>query len=265
MTSSFFPDLVVNGEHIPRPAVAAEAQNHAAPKGKPGIAWRKATRAMVVKTLLLQEARARGIPAAPRELGPEKFETEEEALIRGLLEIVVTPRPPTDDEVRAEWQKDPERFRAPPLWEASHILCSWDRTADAGRRRAEERAKALVERLSLRPGDFSMLATRESDCDSRTSGGVLGQIGPGDTAPEFEAALRALSEGQILRDPVLTRHGYHIIRLDACAPGRVLPFDAVREKVALAMEKAAWASAARDFVSSLIDSAEIHGADLSRA
>ena len=42
--------------HAPMAAIAAEAQNHEAPKGKPGLAWRKAARALVIRELLLQEA-----------------------------------------------------------------------------------------------------------------------------------------------------------------------------------------------------------------
>ena len=42
MNMALFPEVVVNGETIPSAAIAAEAQNHSAPKDKPGIAWRKA-------------------------------------------------------------------------------------------------------------------------------------------------------------------------------------------------------------------------------
>ena len=42
LSDLLFPDLVVNGETVPHALVAAEVQNHTAPKGKPGIAWRKA-------------------------------------------------------------------------------------------------------------------------------------------------------------------------------------------------------------------------------
>ena len=41
MNIALFPDVVVNNETIPSAAIAAEAQNHTAPKDKPGIAWRK--------------------------------------------------------------------------------------------------------------------------------------------------------------------------------------------------------------------------------
>ena len=112
---------------------------------------------------------------------------------------------------------------------------------------------------------LAALAERESDCGSRASGGALGQLGPGDTVPEFEAVLRTLPEGQTTPDPVLTRHGFHIIRMDAVALGQVLPFDAVRDKIALALEKAGWAIAAKAFVEELIAAADIQGAELKAA
>ena len=80
--------------------------------------------------------------------------------------------------------------------------------------------------------------------------------------PEFEAALRTLSEGATTPAPVLSRHGWHIIRLNATAPGQVLPYDTVRPRIAQALEKAAWAQASRAFVESLANRATILGASL---
>lgn len=262
MNSAMFPDLVVNGETVPHTAVAAEAQNHEAPKGKPGIAWRKAANAVAVRTLLLQEARRRNLTADPQEVAPGRFETDDEALIRQLLELAVEVSTPQEAEVHAEWQRDPSRFRAPPLWEVSHILCSCDPQDEKARAAALARAKILAEAVLRDPKRFAALAKSDSDCGSKTAGGALGQLGPGDTVPEFEAVLRKLQEGQITSEPVLTRYGYHIIRMDAVAQGEVLPFETVRSKISDALEKAAWASGARDFVNQLVKAAEISGADL---
>ena len=126
MAAPLFPDLVVNGETVPHAVVAAEVQNQTAPRGKPGIAWRKAANAVAVRTLLLQEARRRGLAPEPAEVGPGRFESGEEALIRALLEQAVEIEAPDEDAVRAEWARDPSRFRAPPLWEVSHILVACD-------------------------------------------------------------------------------------------------------------------------------------------
>ncbi len=265
MNANLFPDLIVNGEAVPHTVVAAEAQNHDAPKGKPGIAWRKAANAVAMRTLLLQEARRRNLSPAPTEVGPGRFETEEEALIRGLLDTAVSVSTPGDNAVRAEYDRDPDRFRAPPLWDVSHILVACDPRDEAARTAAEARARDLTRKALKAPEGFARLAAENSDCGSKASGGYLGQLGPGDTVPEFEAALRYLTEGEITATPILTRHGYHVISMNAVAEGDVLPFDAVRGKIAEALEKTAWATAARAFVAELVAGAEISGADLSRA
>ncbi|MEI4263698.1 peptidylprolyl isomerase [Roseovarius sp. D0-M9] len=261
MNMTLFPDVVVNGETIPSAAVAAEAQNHTAPKDKPGIAWRKAAQALTIRALLLQEAQARGLDPDPEELAPGRVETEDEALIRALLDEAVNIAPVTDDAVHCEWAKNPERYRSAPLWDVSHILCACDPRDDEERTAAEARAAALLARLHGDAKDFAA-AARESDCGSKASAGHLGQLGPNDTVPEFEAALRTLPEGGMTPAPVLSRHGWHIIRLNAIAPGQVLPYDTVRPKIAQALEKAAWARASREFVETLAKSAQITGASL---
>jgi len=265
MNATLFPDLVVNGETVPSAVIAAEAQNHEAPADKPGVAWRKAANAVAIRTLLLQEARRRGVEADPAEVGPGRFETEAEALIRGLLEAAIEAGAPSEDAVRAEWARGPARFRSPPLWEVSHILCACDPRDQPATSAARARAEHLAERALSNPRGFSRLASEHSDCGSKANGGALGQLGPGDTVPEFETALQGLADGEITPRPVLTRHGWHVIRMDAAAPGAVLPFEAVRPKILAAMEKAAWARAARAFVNQLVASSEITGADLQPA
>ena len=262
MNATLFPDVVVNGETIPSAVIAAEAQNHTAPRDKPGIAWRKAAQALAIRALLLQEARARGLVPDPIELAPGRFETGDEALIRALLDQALTIAPVTEEAVRAEWAKDPDRYRSTPLWDVSHILCACDPRDDADRAMAAARALALLARLDGDASGFAAAAARESDCGSRASGGHLGQLGPGDTVPEFEAALRSLTEGAISAAPVLSRHGWHILRLNAIAPGQVLPFDTVRPRIAQALEKVAWARASRDFIETLARGAQITGASL---
>lgn len=80
-------DIKVNGEVIPAALIAAEAQNHPAPPGKPGLAWKAAAEALAIRALLLQEAARRGIAPAPRDRGEGLIEDEDEARIRALLDL----------------------------------------------------------------------------------------------------------------------------------------------------------------------------------
>jgi peptidyl-prolyl cis-trans isomerase C len=144
----------------------------------------------------------------------------------------------------------------------SHILIACDPRDAAAKAAARARATDLAARALADPRGFARLAAEHSDCGSKSAGGALGQLGPGDTVPEFEAALRRLAEGDITPAPVLTRHGWHVIRMDAMAEGAILPYAAVRGRIAAALEKAGWARAARDVVAGLVARAEITGADL---
>lgn len=262
MNKPLFPEVSVNGEMIPQAEIAAEAQNHQAPADKPGWAWRAAARALAIRALLLQEAGRRGLSPEPRELSPGRRETEPEALIRQLLEQEAVAGPPDEAEVRAAWERDPERFRSPALFEAAHILYPADPEDLAGRAEAKARAEAAIARIARAPREFDRIAAEESACESRANGGRLGQLQPGETLPEFEAALEGLAEGEVTAEPVATRHGFHVIRLDARAEGATLPYETVRPHLAEAMQRAAWARDARAFVERLAAQSRIEGVTL---
>lgn len=250
-------DIFVNGTRIPAAAIAAEAQNHPAPAGKPGLAWRAAQRALTLRLLLLEEAQARGISARPAELSPGRCETPEEAAIRAVLEQAVIPQPVTDDDLARAYADAPDRFLSPPLWEASHILFAAPLGDVAARSAARQAALAAHALLQADPAAWNRLA-EASDCPSRANGGRLGQIGPGDMAAAFEHALTALRTGEVSA-PVETRFGFHLIRLDAAAERAVLPFAAVVPGLRLAAEKAAWVRASRAYAEGLLARARIEG------
>ena len=257
MNKPLFPEVTVNGVTIASAEISAEAQNHPAPRGKPGLAWQSAARALVLRRLLLQEAARRGVHPEPAEVAPGRFETTEEAMIRAVTEAAISVVRPTEEEVQAVWSRDPKRFMSQPLWEVSHILVTGED--------AKARAEKMATDLASNPNLFSKLVRDNSDCPSAANGGALGQLSPGGAVPEFEAAIAKLSEGQITSHPVETRFGWHIIRMDSLAPGRPLPFEAVRPKLAEAIEKVRWARAARQLADRLIASAEITGIDLHSA
>jgi len=253
------PDVSVNGVKISAADIAAEAQNHNAPKDKPGWAWKSGARALVIRELLLQEARKRDLQPAPKELEPGKVETDDESLIRLLLELVVTPETPEESEVSAVYAEHPDMFRAPTLYEPTHILFAADPSDTEAREAAYKKAEAALTTLTKQPNAFGSLAREISDCPSKENGGQLGQMVSGDTVPEFERAMDALDEGQLCPAPVPTRYGIHLLRLDAKAVGEVLPFEAVKDRIIEMVEKANWAKAANGFVEHLVERAEISG------
>ena len=73
----------VIGVAIPRDLIARETQHH--PSRTPTEAWKAAARALVVRELLLQEARRLEVSGEPMADGEGRRETEDEAAIRTLI------------------------------------------------------------------------------------------------------------------------------------------------------------------------------------
>jgi peptidyl-prolyl cis-trans isomerase SurA len=93
---------------------------------------------------------------------------------------------------------------------ARHILIKVTPTVsayDAKRKLAE-----LKERLDNKAAKFEDLARQYSNDGSSVKGGDLGWLYPGDTVPEFEAAMNALKPGEVSQ-PVESSYGYHLIEV----------------------------------------------------
>ncbi len=258
------PNVVsVNGVVVARAAIAREAQNHPAPK--PIIAWQAAARALVLRELMLQEARRLGVTAEPATDAEGRCETEDEALIRTLAEREVTVPEADEDACRRYFEQNRRRFRSADIFEASHILFAapaHDRTKFA---QAQRDAATVLAALKARPERFEELARAHSDCPSGQQGGNLGQITAGQTTAEFEAALVELAPGTLSEEPVATRYGLHIIRLDRKHEGRPLPFEIVAERIAAYLTERTRRTATAQYIARLVSRAEIIGIELAGA
>ena len=109
------------------------------------------------------------------------------------------------------------------------------------------------------------LAKAWSKCPSAEQGGNLGQITKGQTTPEFERALLALAPGEICAEPVATRYGFHIIRLERKIDGRVLPYEAVAERIGGYLRESVLRRANAQYVARLASAARIEGIELASA
>lgn len=251
----------VNGVPIPRGAIARETQNH--PAAKPIEAWQAAARALAVRELLLQEARRIGLEAAPLA-DDGRRETEDEALVRQLIEAEVAVPKADSGTARRYYDQNRGRFRSPDLFEVSHILLPAGRSA---KERSEERihAEELVALLRADGSQFAEAALALSACPSREVGGNLGQIGPGQTVREFEDALAACPIGEVAPRPVETRYGFHIVRVDRRVAGRDLPFDMVEGRIRDWLEEKVRRTAIHQYIAILAGRAEIVGVHLEAA
>ena len=245
-----FVPVSVNGVAIPSAEIARETQHHQA--SDPDVAWDLAARALALRELLGQEADRLGIEAEPIEDDEGRRETPQEARLRALVDReVIVPRA-DEPACRRYYEANRARFRSPTLYEVAHILVPHGA-------QARDQAQALIEDLQAHPARFASLAAMHSACPSAKQGGNLGQIGPGQTVPEFESALAALTPGTVASQPVDSRYGLHVVRVDRRIDGQQLPFDLVRERIADYLEEAVHRRALHQYVAILAGRARLTG------
>ena len=174
--------------------------------------------------------------------------------------------PSADEETcRRYYARNRQRFRTPDLCEAAHILLAAAPGDAAARTQARETACALIASLRARPQDFAAMAAQHSACPSAGQGGNLGQLSPGQTVPEFDAALRGMAPGAVHPEPVESRYGIHAVRLDRRIEGRELPFEMVQARIADYLEESVRRRALQQYISLLAGRAVVTGIDLAPA
>ncbi|MCX7685176.1 MAG: peptidylprolyl isomerase [Acetobacteraceae bacterium] len=173
---------------------------------------------MIATRALIAAARAEGLADSP-EVRARVRAAEEEALQEALIRRELAPFL-TEEALRERYRR--EVLEAPREEEVSarHILVPTE---------AEARA-ILIE--ARRPGvDFADLARRRSTGPGAREGGDLGFFRRGDMIAEFAEAAFALQPGQISEQPVRTRFGWHIIKVEARRPVEPPSFEQARAEI----------------------------------
>jgi parvulin-like peptidyl-prolyl isomerase len=130
---------------------------------------------------------------------------------------------------------------------------------------AEEQRARATQRLAANPESFEDPARAHSDCISAGEGGFLGQLTPGETPLEFAAGVAERAEGETTRDPVKTRYGFHLIRLERRIAGKTLPFESVASRIGEYLTERARCTATAQYLARLDSGAEIPGIDIAGA
>lgn len=249
--------ITVDGVVLSRDAIARETQNH--PAANSIEAWNDAARALVIRELLLQEARRRQIAATPMIDGEGRRETDDEAAIRQLIDTAVVTPVPSEDDCRRVYEAHHLRLRSSDLSEVRHILIAAPPGDMTARHEARTLAQRLIEQLASDPSRFNELAAIHSQCPSAKTGGSLGQISDGQTVPEFEQALATAPVGIVMPSPVESRYGLHVVLVDRRVPGRQLPFEIARQQVAAWLVARSRHIGIRTFIADLARTSKIEG------
>ncbi|UCF29957.1 MAG: peptidylprolyl isomerase [bacterium] len=285
---------IVNGQSIPMSEVESAVKNTAVRMGILGTPEQslmdrigsQVLNQLIAGELLYQEAVRQGFEAKPDKVDesfselaeqyPSKEEFNEEMERRGfdedslkasmkkqmsiqllLEETIVAKTSIEEGEAREYFNQNPERFTEEEQVKASHILINAPSEADQEEKdKALARATEITDLARAEGADFAALAMEHSEGPSGPSGGDLGYFGRGRMVKPFEDAAFAMKTGEI-SDPVLTRFGYHVIKVTDRKDPRTLPFDEVKEDLMVEMKRDKVNSTVNERIKELSEKAEI--------
>ena len=122
----------------------------------------------------------------------------------------------TEDDAKAYYEANRDKFVAGTTFNASHILVD-----------SEEKANEILAKIKAGEVTFEDAAAEFSTCPSGKNGGSLGDFGSGQMVPEFENACAVMDIGTV-SDPVQTQFGYHLILLNKREEGGEMPFEEIK-------------------------------------
>lgn len=211
-------------------------------------------RAEAVRELLRQRGVSLGL------IGADVSGGSLDEVIEVLLEREVRTPAPTEEECRRYYAQHQPDFIAGELVFARHILFGVTAGVPVGALRGK--AEQALAELIQHPERFAERARELSNCPSGQHGGNLGQLSRGDCAPEFEKAVFESTATGVLARLVTTRYGFHVVAIDKRVPGQLVPFEAVRERIAARLADQVERKALEQYVAVLAGGADVQGVDL---
>lgn len=241
--------ITVNARTISERDVLGEMQYH--PADSQQAAMRKAAECLIIGELLRQRA-------AQLSLHDEAASQDDQ--LDKLLGIEVQVPEAGEAECRRYFENNRARFVSSPLVAVRHILLLAPPDDARARHEALAIAENLIATLKRGPDAFFELAAAHSRCESAKAGGSLGQLSKGQTVAEFERQVFGAPPG-LIGNPVETRYGVHVVRVDHREEGRALPYELVRERVAHYLNEKVRRKAIAHYLQYLISQADIRGYD----
>jgi peptidyl-prolyl cis-trans isomerase C len=137
----------------------------------------------------------------------------------------------TDDEIKKFYDDNINRFKDREQVKVSRIVVRLAPNAtEAERKKAKAKAQGLAKDAKKPNADFAKLARDNSNGPEAATGGDLGMLFKGRMPPEFDAVAFAMKPGEV-SDPVETKLGYEIIRVEERKDERTRPIEEVTDTI----------------------------------
>lgn len=203
---------------------------------------------VISRELFLQKARAENVTVSDSEIDnnltgiekqsipmtPQKLRQLVKAnlMVKKIIEVhVLSKVVVTDQEVRSIYEGRKDKFKQPERARARHILIRMT-ASDSKKKKEKIRKKAKKVLAIVKTGKipFSELAKKLSEGPSATNGGDLGYFKRGQMVPAFDKVVFSMKVGEI-SDLVLTKFGYHIIKLEDKKKAHIISLDEAKKDI----------------------------------
>jgi peptidyl-prolyl cis-trans isomerase D len=193
-----------------------------------------------------------------------RFQAPEQAVIEYVvLDIEPLAKGVTvpEEDLRTYYAENASRYTVAEERRASHILINAGSDMSAAdRKKARERAEALLAEVRKSPASFGVVARKNSqDPGSGERGGDLGFFGRGAMVKPFEDAVFAMKSGEI-SNLVESDFGFHIITLTGQRGGQKKAFEEVRAEIEAEVRKSLaqrrWAEVAEQFTNMVYEQSD---------
>lgn len=135
----------------------------------------------------------------------------------------------SDDALRVIYEREKEgKWAVPERARVAEVLIA-PGDNDTSRAWVEKRAKEASEKLKSGV-KFEAVVKEYSDGGTKARGGDLGSVARGELAPEIDRAVFSLPAGGVT-DPILTRSGWHLVKLVEKVPASYKPFGEVKAEI----------------------------------
>ncbi len=167
------------------------------------------------------------------ETHKENYKTDEMVKVRYLYfdpvryqsEVSIS-----DREIQDYFNENQEEFKTPKTVEARHILLKVDQNAaPEGVEKARKKALNIL-KMAREGKEFGELAKKYSEGPTRDRGGYLGTFKREAMVRPFADKAFSMRAGEI-SEPVRTRFGWHIIKVEKVNEASVLSFDEAKKKI----------------------------------
>ena len=221
---------------------------------------------MVLQKIMWQQAKEQGIKVSDSEVDKimkqqdyktflaesgleEKYfrqELKTQILYWKLHDKVTAKTTVSDEEAQAYYEENISKYSEEGGIQISHILVA-----------TEKEAQDILAKLND-GADFADLARQYSSCPSKEQGGDLGVVNENtDFVTEFKEVALKLQPGELTKEPVKTKHGYHLIKAGEKKEAEVKSFDEVKNSVIASLKSEKKDKAFEDYLKDLEEKAGI--------